>query len=127
MFHLSEGASLFRQHFELTQTLVLKTLATVFSAGSDTTTTGSKTKTLNGFVKASKCMKAQVKVITDWVSHMLVQDLWLIRMGECEGFRKLLSYLENGMSAMLLSLIKIAISYLQRHSNRSALADHTRC
>ena len=63
--------------------------------------TGSKTKTLDGFVKASKCMKVHVKVITDRVSHMIVQDLWLIRMGECEGFQNLLSYLENGMLAML--------------------------
>ena len=72
-----------------------------FSAGSDMTITGSKMKTLHGFVKPSKCMKARAKGTTDRVSHMIVQDLWLIRIGEYEGFQNLLSYLENGMLAML--------------------------
>lgn len=45
-------------------------------------------------------MKAHAKGITDRVSQMITQDLPLIRMGECEGFWNLLSYLENGMLAM---------------------------
>ena len=78
-----------------------KHLLQYFSAGSDTTITGSKMKTLDGFVKPSKCMKTRAKGITDRVSQMIVQDLRLIRMDECEGFQNLLSYLENGMLAML--------------------------
>ena len=78
-----------------------KHLLQYFSARSDKTITGSKMKTLDGFVKPSKCMKAPAKGITDQVSQMIVQDLRLIRMGECEGFQNLLSYLENGMLAML--------------------------
>ena len=58
-----------------------------FSAGSDMTTTGSKMKRLDGFVQPSKCTEVRAKGITDRVSQMIVQDLWLIRMVECEGFQ----------------------------------------
>ena len=65
-----------------------------FPAGK--TATGSKTTTLDGFVRPSKCSEARAKGITDRVSQMIVQDLRPIRLVECEGFRNLLSYLEPG-------------------------------
>ena len=58
-----------------------------FSACSDMPTTGSKMKRLDGFVQPFKCTEARAKGITDRVSQMIVQDLWLIRMVECEGFQ----------------------------------------
>ena len=60
------------------------------------TPAGSKTTTLDGFVRVSKCSEARTKSITDRVSQMIVQDLRPIRLVECEGFRNLLSYLEPG-------------------------------
>ena len=54
--------------------------------------TGSKTASLDGFVRPSKCSKACAKGITDRVSQMIVQDLRPIRLVECEGFRNLLRY-----------------------------------
>ena len=53
-------------------------------------------KSLDGFVKSSKCTEARAKGMIDQVSQIIVQDLWPIRMVECEGFQNLLSYLEPG-------------------------------
>ena len=47
-------------------------------------------------MKSYKCSKSHAKSITDWVSQIIVQDLWPIRIIECEGFKDLLSYLEPG-------------------------------
>ena len=46
-----------------------------FSAGSEMTTTGSKRKMLDEFVKPSNCTKACAKGIADQVSQMIVQNL----------------------------------------------------
>ena len=59
-------------------------------------TTGSKTTTLDGFVKSSKCSESRAKSIMDRVSQMIVQDLRPIRIVEYKGFKNLLSYLEPG-------------------------------
>ena len=59
-------------------------------------TTGSKTTTLDGFLKSSKCSESCAKSIMDRVSQMIVQDLRPIRIVEYEGFKNLLSYLEPG-------------------------------
>ena len=53
-------------------------------------------KSLDGFVKSSKCTEASAKRIKDQVSQMTVQDLWPIRMVGCEGFWNLLGYSEPG-------------------------------
>ena len=58
------------------------------------TPTGSKTTTLDGSVRVSKCSDARAKSVTDRVRQMIVQDLWPIRLVECEGFWNLSSYLE---------------------------------
>ena len=92
MLHLSQGASLFRWHYKLTRPSVLKTPASVFPASK--TPTGSKTTTLDGFVRVSKCSDARAKSVTDQVRQMIVQDLRPIRLVECEGFWNLSSYLE---------------------------------
>ena len=53
-------------------------------------------KSLDGFIKSSKCTEASAKRIKDQVSQMTVQDLWPIRMVGCEGVWNLLSYSEPG-------------------------------
>ena len=56
--------------------------------------TESKIESLSGFVRPSKCSDTCARSITDRVSRMIVQDLWPIRLIECEGFWNLLSYME---------------------------------
>ena len=53
-------------------------------------------KSLDRFVKSSKCTEAHAKGIIDQVNQIIVQDLWPIRMVECEGCWNLIGYSEPG-------------------------------